>query len=837
MASLTWSGQNVVGEFKLGAVPLEMTGSSHLVEEYKTIVYTKQESRFCQIAVKSTHEVSQLHTGELLYRIPDTDVWIIKQDWRKGQTGKHYHYCPSVNTVGIIYLEVAGITVVIEVGNSIPDFDFDQLKDDFTGEFWHLLTSARSDVHTTKQTGQARLPISELVRLFLHSFQQIAKSPKTELKETVRLRPIHEVKPIAKTYQKLAANGLNTTVLLPSKAYTENIDLYENQYVCQMLSEIVKIAHHTEVYHEQRIKSLNSYCSNAKEAINNLDKPEILDPVEIEEELNMKRDLVQALESKWESINRTACNPLKYTPKYLTINILYADRSDESSFYCSFDGVFCQIIFPSLVASHLRINSSYKFAICLREISEKVGSRGPYKVYNAYSIVNFISLEVEKARQLLNTAISNHSILEKNGWQADSIQSSYEKNKNATDRLVQKKTLQEKIKKINDEIETYRNALENSAHIHEKLQKVCRSGYVQQVNKQKSIKFRPSMTFIQNAHYKNAYQTYLKIKETVGIDSDTLDLFGKLEDYTIRELPQIYELWCLVSTMRILEDFFGFKPNQKDIIKLLTGILPSEKKIERLAKIVFSGELAGRTVNLYYQKRYKSSLKRPDMLLEIRHSDRVIYLILDAKCKNYNSLVAAESDMHEMVWKYREDQKNRFVFTVHPRFGRSQKNAELTNIGGKAVYVTGVPTYPFHEFGYFAAQPGRTDNLRKAISMGFEYLLEANHNANKGDSIDPKPDYDFICMNCGGVDFKITQAKREGKPPNPRPKYTYEYKCNNLTCGHSVSINYCWNCKTKLFKHGRYWDYHRTSVYSAMDIHCPSCGMTTADLERQNNYA
>jgi hypothetical protein len=106
--------------------------------------------------------------------------------------------------------------------------------------------------------------------------------------------------------------------------------------------------------------------------------------------------------------------------------------------------------------------------------------------------------------------------------------------------------------------------------------------------------------------------------------------------------------------------------------------------------------------------------------------------------------------------------------------------------------------------------------------MAFEYLLESNKNANNENTKDPKPTNDLFCLNCGGTEINL-QVYKNGN------KFNYTATCKSQKCGHQTHINYCWNCSTKLFKHGYYWDYHKTSVWSSFDIHCPNCGMAFAD--------
>ena len=165
-----------------------------------------------------------------------------------------------------------------------------------------------------------------------------------------------------------------------------------------------------------------------------------------------------------------------------------------------------------------------------------------------------------------------------------------------------------------------------------------------------------------------------------------------------------------------------------------------------------------------------------------------------------------------------------YVFILHPcnDLTGEKKPVKMTNHGGDKIYFgeeeDQKPTFPFHKYGYITHKPNFTDNLKKLIGMAFEYLLESHKNANNGTTKDPQPSNDLFCLNCGSTSVDI-------HPKQGAKKYTADCR----TCGHQTHINYCWNCSTKLFKHGYYWDYHKTSVWSSFDIHCPNCGMAFAD--------
>lgn len=213
--------------------------------------------------------------------------------------------------------------------------------------------------------------------------------------------------------------------------------------------------------------------------------------------------------------------------------------------------------------------------------------------------------------------------------------------------------------------------------------------------------------------------------------------------------------------------------------------------------------------------------------MEISCNNRKIFVVLDAKFKNYNYKKSATYETLEMIEKYKVSSEY-FIFILHPckDLNRGEFATKLTNFGGEKVYLDeGQISYPFHNFGYLMLKPNETDNLKKIIGMSLEYLVESTHTAIDKN---PKPEFNMVCCACGGNELA------ESKGTYPSGGHFYKYSCLNSECGHEVNISYCWSCKTKLFKHGSYWDYHRTSVWSIFDIHCPNCGMTVADRPKLN---
>ena len=162
------------------------------------------------------------------------------------------------------------------------------------------------------------------------------------------------------------------------------------------------------------------------------------------------------------------------------------------------------------------------------------------------------------------------------------------------------------------------------------IEQKLRTDFFKKIKWNHSQAFKPSMTFIQNVHYRNAHHFYNEILKSEGIDIAVFGLYDKAISYGLREMPQVYELWCLVTLIKVLQEDFHFKPNKDDIKTLLKIIDPKRQKIDDYVKINFTGSLAGREVTLHYQKKNLIFLK-----LKCQH--QVVKLLISVKLKKSQS--------------------------------------------------------------------------------------------------------------------------------------------------------------------------------------------------------
>ncbi|MFN5954531.1 MAG: nuclease domain-containing protein [Dolichospermum sp.] len=827
MISVEWESRDKYLSITKSARPLKPTIKPANINtyEYDIVLYTQEDGKYFQFCVKTPHtpflKGSEGKYHESLFNLKD-DLWIIKREWEIGQRGIGYHHCPSINTIGQIEIGILDNFISIDINSNILDFDFEQLKNDFEGELWNLITSQKSKITSSRLELKYydkifRYSESKSIIDFLKAYDAIETKPKSELLTSKGIAKIEKVKPIAETYRKLVSIGGSARVL-PSKTFIENYDIYENRYLCLMLNSIYKIVSNNINYTSKQLESLEFKINDKKAKIKVLNDPNPqVNQEEIIEEILLQEKKVQNMEEEWQNISRNM--PFDSQQKFYTLSIYikYKHKKSNSGFWCKTDKTpFCLINFPYACLNYLEEEQKYTFEFSFIKDRDIRVDKG--KTYPQFTITGIKKIEpylIEVEKNILNQRLNNKQKLESNNWVQILTQ------KDIKERENQVKTLENDIKKFEKQIKDLDEFVKEQQKLLPLIEQRIRKTFFKTIKWQNIQGFTSSMTFIQNISYRNALNSYKEILKSEGIDLEVFDLYEKATTYGMREIPQIYELWCLVSIIKTLKEPYGFQYKSQDIRTLLKVINPENNNLNNQVTINFTGNLNGRTITLYYQKTLPNN-KRPDFILEISINDRKIYLVLDAKFKNYNYKKSLNYEIKNLNDKYSDT--DYYVFILHPcnDLTGEKKPVKMTNHGGDKIYFgeeeDQKPTFPFHKYGYITHKPNFTDNLKKLIGMAFEYLLESNKNANNGTTKDPKPTNDLFCLNCGSTSVDL-HPKQDAK------KYTADCR----TCGHQTHINYCWNCSTKLFKHGYYWDYHKTSVWSSFDIHCPNCGMAFAD--------
>jgi len=403
---------------------------------------------------------------------------------------------------------------------------------------------------------------------------------------------------------------------------------------------------------------------------------------------------------------------------------------------------------------------------------------------------------------------------------------------------------------------------------------------------------RPTMTFVQNPRYRGVYRFYQDLLRDVGMeDIRTYELYEEIVSYGMRNLPEIYELWCLIKILNTLRDEFHLVCEKGKIEELLNGIYADTSindfkfdfswvtNLNFVPNKVVSDQtwFQSQRVSLAFHPSGKNDDnsrvidakedRTPDLWLRVEKKDNekwtpIVNVILDAKCMTLDSSGKWEKLTLKICNKYRfespKDQGNK-VFLMHPVQG-------LNNLGSRKFFESNEchpeGASPLHEYGYFCLRPDDDFYLRKLILMVLEYFPIKNRRSGK----------QFVCVGYG-EDLSYDRNKKsylcntegckcvEDKNCNPKHKIESEcdpaffckecggrllsdqgepdsYFCENDNCSNkknensspTVVINHCWNCGTLLVRHHPLESYHEVSPSNVFDVRCPACGLYYADM-------
>jgi hypothetical protein len=337
------------------------------------------------------------------------------------------------------------------------------------------------------------------------------------------------------------------------------------------------------------------------------------------------------------------------------------------------------------------------------------------------------------------------------------------------------------------------------------------------------------MTFIQNQNYQGAHKSYKKIMDSAGLDEDEFAYLEEFESISILDIPMIYERWCLLQIIKVLNDKLLFTPENGWKRNLLQQVLQTSKNIS----LVFENKNIDRKITLYYEKELNNG-KRPDFLLDVESPIDSGYskrFVMDAKF--YEEInISKEVDKLYNKKNYSEDSRN-MVFILHPSSSAIVNRATPLSWGDHSYYGEAAMfdwqeynVLPDHKYGAIFLSPvddaGSNDNLQRLLGMFLQYGLEEhNHDLPRDEDkkIDPFLEKELFCITCG------SEERDEIKEPTKNGfGFRYEIICKK--CLHVTKYNYCWSCKNRLIKNGIDWTYHATQPLEPYNIRCPSCSET-----------
>lgn len=820
--------------------------------------------------------------------------WIEKGAWKSvsaSPVAPGYHDAPSCRHGGDVLLEIGNQRC--QVHFTPPGFDkeeFDKLLSDFKDECWQLILSNESYT-TAPAEEESAVPGQDFIeqaREVLQATKQILKNPHRELREEQSLQRTSRVRPVPRTFKELASKGWPRKVT--GRSHQPDYNTPENQYVASIIERLLRAVQSLERGGEARRDRLGQQIDWMNKRVENMKKGVTqVDPTRLENFADREEERVQEWRARAESIFpfgyrrndeveearvvfRVTSQP---TTEYGGDLSFYADALEGSEGITTLENHLFRFKFNFTDTSFFEKGNTYEAYLYfqLHEQRDRTGRRYARWKLNRMADVDVVqSGRLRDVRHLRRKAESIRSQGEEH--RKVGLQRPWERDEQKRERQsLQKRT------KFYDQIRTqWSERLKALRRLQRHLSQVSRQLKERGIESSLHARYPGTMVFVQQPAYRAAHSAYQNLQDASGFRADLFDKLLTLDDLSILDLPTVYERWCLLQIVRVLEEEYGFEAVvedveqnksrsswRKDLVDTVT------QTAEEAFKVNFYSSQLQRRVVLTYQAELPNG-RRPDFLLEVQGKDtrredsttglerwtrsslpgnepsagrenrwlREKRLVLDAKFKQYRTSKNRSEEKSlgdEINWlvnakDYAEEDEGRrnTVFVLHPSTnavpspGTSQEWATSSYYGGEKVFEwqDGLPD---HQHGGVLVRPQRRDDIKRLLAMALTYPGEDNRGVGEEtDEIKQK----LFCVVCGGVNVYRLQTERAN---NSKGVW---YRCSNEHCKHFMVLHYCGSCDHRLWKHGSYWTFHDTHPLSPYNIKCPNCG-SYVPVSKDNN--
>jgi len=759
--------------------------------------------------------------------------WIEKGAWKKRGKFK-YHDAPSCRHAGEFTILVGDMTIHLNIiPSGFTPLEYHDLLSSFKGELWQLILDKDSTT-TISKDGEGKLPGEEFqkqVSKFIKFADQILAKPTEELRERQEIQRIEKVRPTARTFMELSAKG-SSVKFVTGRGYEPSYNTPENKYIADIINRLILIVRNLRNGVEYSKDSLDRSIKVIEKHLSQSQRDFIeVDPAKLDAEIAQEERRKQRWEQKRDECEKYFSHigisgkhkkeifpftiqgyPRRYG-RYIYVWVKYKNPDEPKEGYlvkipheASGDSFWLK----SAQCRLSNVSFNYKY--------EKNKKRHEVTIVKA-STVEFVENPIDKIIVILK---SERQLYKGKNWKKQLTRQ--EKNEKKRELLGLKKRgdmLSSMAKKYEEKLEIltaiYKDLLAFS--------KKCKSLKITVENR---LDYPGTMTFVQNPSYRGAYSSYKKIQNESKFETLFDDLLT-IQEFGITDQPNIYEKWCLLQIINVLENY-GFIQGEGWETKLVSSI--SRKKYATCS-FIFTHTLLSQEIELIYQPELKNR-KTPDFMLKIKSKTGEMRLVLDAKNKAYDQVFAKyntfSDDLNNLVNKkdYSESGENP-VFILHPMKEKGvlpviptpQSWSSCSILGGSSVFDWEAEKdfAPEHMYGGAQVRPEDLDNLKMVIALSLQYLTEDN----RGVYNNKKPKNYHFCIICGGTKFN-TNKKCDTKGKH--------YTCTK--CQHFFVEHYC-SCGNRLWKHGSYWTYHDTRSTEPYNIKCPRCGdFYTEDKEKQN---
>ena len=807
LANVSWRDKDFIGDVIPGKLPVGTTSSPETGHfEASVPAYAREKGRDMQLAIKSDRPCFILKQGSARvplarYEHPDTgdQWWIEKGEWRD-----KYHDAPSFrHPGGSVDISVGDEICRVHLYDpSISDGEFQSLLDDIKTWCWKMAIDESCYV-TVGQESEVKVLSAEFLRFaedFIRNIHGSLRAPHSELRESVENQRIERLRPNSHSIRFLAQRGERD--LVPGRAAIAHHDTPENRFLHGMIKAVLQMLRpqstlangsalrfkNTAKYYEDRVIELRSKFT------------ETIDPGVLDENLRRSRTGRDAGFDKLKITNKSG-NAERLRHGYdgeIWVLVQLPPEDESPEIYDFLKRYSTAMIVGELVFSKKVSIEGKSFWACKVEKIDRVENWRDYAKECLTLEAQRKALELSSWEQKLPQAVINERLLEAGILvkRADTLRS------------AEKRTCGD------------------SALIQSLIEKACSADRgLYALGSKPDLRLVPTMVFLQSPSYAGALSSYRQLRDLTGVDDAELDSLLALEDVGLRDWPGVYERWCLVSLLKVLQDDFRFTFDQGEVRDKLLKYCAGKSAGSFLTH-AFRSDI-NLELTLHYQPKFNNG-RIPDFLLEIRDvcdvkTPRSIRCVLDAKACNF---VNRSDNATPNVWNYLDDclknlivdkdygeaGKNR-VFIMHAcqtgvaRPTTIQPWAKASSYGGDAVYYWEIESEhgirkPEHWHGAVMVRPYDSTHLKRLVLMLVQFGLGV---------LD-------LCASCGsgGKDVDVEEKPTAGGKT--------KYYCTCKKCRFFSVKSCCAGCGEGIFKNQASWSYHDLHPVNPWNIKCWSCG-------------
>ena len=559
--------------------------------------------------------------------------WIEKGKWDKQ---KGYHAAPLVNRTGTARFRVGDAEVSVQIAPpGLSRAEFEVMLTEFRNGLWSLILDRQSGATASRL--QSAGGVSEAFREAAHdlivSAERALRSPHAELREVVKWQRPDKAIPSAQTFQEVARRGAPR--LVPGRGHAPSYNTAENRALMAMVERTARLVEASGRAAHGRAGDFTTRVRNIEKRLEPLrERPkEVWVPTDrlrrdLEDVESRARSWDKAMERLTESGTETENVALLSVRRTVSVD---NPNNPKYSAYLGGDGWTQVSVFVQNLRGERYVGMRLRFATGLDEVKqilspgyrfelhgdlEQIGEAKAlgktdwytYRVVKMYPLENPLEGEMAGLRRALVLGAQGDGRGYWRGLRPEERE----------DRKRERASYEAENERYREGARAWGELAGELDGLAKRLRKILDRCGDLGIRPRRGAGERAlsSMVFVHNAHYRGVLAAYRRALAAAGLEASEVDRLFELDDVGLLDLPTIYERWCLVQIVRMLEEDFAFDlSSSSSVIEALTAV-----RGRKTVTVDFESAGYGRVVELAYQPEIVTSKgkRQPDFILTLR---------------------------------------------------------------------------------------------------------------------------------------------------------------------------------------------------------------------------